>query len=314
MRSGPKEVEPVKHKDVTYSAPHNLMGTVLAADAASQAELWRKRIYGVDYDFACETDVQDVYITSLAIQGDELVIQDESHREFRLNLESLQVLEVPTLMGRFRKLRQARSALTAENDPFAPPRVKGDPQQEARQAAQLQGELIAMLDQHPELEVPLNDRWSYYDEAGRSQEVCWILQPLLELSSNIPFSPEVYRKALARNAGSVTAEPSPYEEAARRELRGLESARLEGLRSLLRTLFQGLGAVKPDAATLKAFSDLLEEMKPLRAPLLVEARELGLDTRGVLDWEGYNLKSRGGMRRLVSGLRRWTVQVARLFP
>lgn len=66
-RSTPEPVAPVVANHVEYSAPHELMGIVVATDLATGKELWCQRIYQVPIHSRLESDVQDVFITSLSI-------------------------------------------------------------------------------------------------------------------------------------------------------------------------------------------------------------------------------------------------------
>jgi hypothetical protein len=90
-RGAPPEVDPVTAKGITYSAPAQFMGYVVATDAQSHRELWRERIYTVKIKPTLERDVQDVFITSLAVQGAVLIVANERGERFSLNLSSRKV-------------------------------------------------------------------------------------------------------------------------------------------------------------------------------------------------------------------------------
>jgi hypothetical protein len=85
-RSAPRPAKPVTANGVEYSAPQQFMAFVLATDAHSHAELWRERIYSVNIDPMLERDVQDVFITSLAIDGENLVVANERNDIYVLDL------------------------------------------------------------------------------------------------------------------------------------------------------------------------------------------------------------------------------------
>ncbi|HEV7404170.1 MAG TPA: hypothetical protein VGO11_14615 [Chthoniobacteraceae bacterium] len=90
-RSEPKPVAPVAANGIAYSAPHDQMGFVIATDTASRKELWRERIYSVQYDADLEKDVQDVFITSLALEGGMLVVTNERGAVYHLDLATRRV-------------------------------------------------------------------------------------------------------------------------------------------------------------------------------------------------------------------------------
>lgn len=97
-RVGPPTVEPVTLGGVRYEAPpwgrgrglDQNGGYVVATDASSGRELWKVRVYRIDYDPALESDVQDIFIKSIApgANGHELTVTDERGREFVLDLST----------------------------------------------------------------------------------------------------------------------------------------------------------------------------------------------------------------------------------
>lgn len=88
-RKAPKPVKTIIHKGVMYSASHDTMGCVAAHK--STVFRWWKQIYVVKYNLAFETDVQDVYITNLKIEDDNLIIENEKGYVYSLDLETLEV-------------------------------------------------------------------------------------------------------------------------------------------------------------------------------------------------------------------------------
>ena len=90
-RAAPAPVEPVTVRGVTYSAPQDAMGFVVATNASSAQELWRQRIYAIRIDPALERDVQDVFITSLRIRGGALFVANERGERFVLDLRTRKV-------------------------------------------------------------------------------------------------------------------------------------------------------------------------------------------------------------------------------
>jgi len=69
------------------------MGVVVATDQPSRKKLWQKRIYRVTRNPALESDVQDVFITSLAIEGNALIIRNERGEQFVLELSTRKVIK-----------------------------------------------------------------------------------------------------------------------------------------------------------------------------------------------------------------------------
>ena len=90
-RSPPKSVKPVAVGGITFSAPGWPIGVVIATDASSGRELWRQRIYTIRYDRKLEQDVQDVFITSLKLRGNVLLITNERGERFVLDLSTRKV-------------------------------------------------------------------------------------------------------------------------------------------------------------------------------------------------------------------------------
>ena len=95
-RRAPAEVLPVKMGNFEYSAPHRngthkQMGSIEAQDLKSGKLIWSRQIYTVKYDPDLEGDVQDVFIKSITIQGNNLIITNERNSKYQLNLNSLKV-------------------------------------------------------------------------------------------------------------------------------------------------------------------------------------------------------------------------------
>lgn len=95
------EPAPVTIAGVRYEAPpwlrsrglpHN-GGHVVAYDAASGAELWVARIYGLSGPADLEQDKREVFITALQASpsGRYLYVTDERARRWRLDLKTRQV-------------------------------------------------------------------------------------------------------------------------------------------------------------------------------------------------------------------------------
>jgi len=101
-RSGPVPVVPIVYLGVRYEAPPwgsdvgipQNGGIVEAYDVRTNAPLWRKIVYHIHYDPDMEDDVQDVFITSLRIRGNDLIVSNERGREFAVDLSSHEVREL----------------------------------------------------------------------------------------------------------------------------------------------------------------------------------------------------------------------------
>ena len=95
-RSVPSKVMPVQVGSIEYSAPHRngshkQMGFIEARDLKSGGLIWSRQIYAVKYDLELEGDVQDIFIKSIAVQGNNLIITNERNSEYQLNLKTLHV-------------------------------------------------------------------------------------------------------------------------------------------------------------------------------------------------------------------------------
>jgi len=85
-RVAPKEVKPVIIKNIKYSAPTSEMGFVVARDLKTDTIIWKKQVYKVRYNKDLEQDVQDVFIDSLTLLGNYLIIHTENNRNYHLKI------------------------------------------------------------------------------------------------------------------------------------------------------------------------------------------------------------------------------------
>jgi hypothetical protein len=95
-RGAPMEVLPVKVGNIEYSAPHRngthkQMGFIEARDLKSGKLIWSRQIYAMKYDPDLEGDVQDVFIKSITVEGNNLIITNERNSKYQLDLNSLKV-------------------------------------------------------------------------------------------------------------------------------------------------------------------------------------------------------------------------------
>jgi hypothetical protein len=72
-------------------------GVIAAISEAGKKELWTVVVYRVDFDPKEEEDVQEIYITKLALSkdGKQLVVDNERHKRFVVTLSDRSVVEAP---------------------------------------------------------------------------------------------------------------------------------------------------------------------------------------------------------------------------
>lgn len=98
-RVGPEDVPPVTYRGIRYEAPHwagergrtQNGGYIEAWEVEGNKFLWDLRVYNIERDPGMEEDVQDVFITSLSIQEDDLIVVNERGDRFRVNLKTRHV-------------------------------------------------------------------------------------------------------------------------------------------------------------------------------------------------------------------------------
>ena len=95
-RGAPAEVLPVTVGNIEYSAPHRngthrKMGLLEARDLKSGKLIWSRQIYAVKYDPDLEGDVQDVFIKSITVERNSLIITNQRNSKYQLDLNSLEV-------------------------------------------------------------------------------------------------------------------------------------------------------------------------------------------------------------------------------
>jgi hypothetical protein len=105
-RLAPKEVPPVVHEGVKYTAtltgisqtePQN-GGFVQAWDVRTQKLLWQVKVYRIKYDPNLESDVQDVFITSMEIKNSKLIVVNERNEQFEIDLKTHAVRSVQEVL------------------------------------------------------------------------------------------------------------------------------------------------------------------------------------------------------------------------
>ena len=74
----------VTHNGVQYS--EQTMGKLQAVDIATKQVLRTDVLYTVSYKEGLETDVQEIWLRTMTVQGTELHIEDERSRKYKLPL------------------------------------------------------------------------------------------------------------------------------------------------------------------------------------------------------------------------------------
>lgn len=72
-------------------------GIIAAVDTASGKELWTLTLYQTQYDPQEEADVQDVFITSLALSKDgrQLLVKSENKKSYAVKLADRTIINLP---------------------------------------------------------------------------------------------------------------------------------------------------------------------------------------------------------------------------
>jgi hypothetical protein len=95
-RRPPAPVEAVSRDGVRYVVPHFGIlhgkaqngGYVQARRVGSDELLWDRMVYSVAYDERLERDVQDVFITRIAVKGRALLVENDLGETFEMDLDS----------------------------------------------------------------------------------------------------------------------------------------------------------------------------------------------------------------------------------
>src|SRR5687767_9073211 len=108
-RAAPEQVPSVEHNGIRYTADGVVVsqktvggwrvvtrrtiatGFIEAIDTKTNKRLWKLRVYKTRYDPRLEKDVQDVFITSLEISGNALLVVNERDERYEVDLKSRKV-------------------------------------------------------------------------------------------------------------------------------------------------------------------------------------------------------------------------------
>jgi hypothetical protein len=95
-REAPKPVTPVIHNGVKYvaSIDNGREGKIEARNEKTGEKLWDVVVYTVRIDPNLEEDVQWVFITGLTLRDNSLLVTNEKHEQFILDLKTRKVEKV----------------------------------------------------------------------------------------------------------------------------------------------------------------------------------------------------------------------------
>ena len=102
-RTAPPEAAPLVANGIRYQVAHDrymahknpagLRAYIEAWDVKSKKLLWKVKVYEIVYDQKLETDVQDIYIESLKLDGKRLIVTTERKKAYRVDIERHKVVE-----------------------------------------------------------------------------------------------------------------------------------------------------------------------------------------------------------------------------
>lgn len=99
-RIEPEDIEPVVHKGVRYSAPHwgkaqnrdQNAGYIEAWDIKRNEFLWILKVYTIHYVRGLEGDVQDIFITSMKLHEEKLIVINERGDKFIIDINTKEII------------------------------------------------------------------------------------------------------------------------------------------------------------------------------------------------------------------------------
>jgi len=93
-RTPPPVVQPIVYSGVQYVAPYGVIWYIEAYNTTPQEKLWWMKVYTIKYIPGLETDIQDVFITKLAIRDGKLIVSNEDDNQYTINLETKKVEKI----------------------------------------------------------------------------------------------------------------------------------------------------------------------------------------------------------------------------
>src|SRR5262249_16488768 len=96
-RTAPPTVTPVVHEGVRYVAPNDngRRGYIEARDAHTNDRIWELTVFTNPIDPNLEEDVQWVFIESLSIQDDTLIVASERKNTYAIDLKTKAITQLP---------------------------------------------------------------------------------------------------------------------------------------------------------------------------------------------------------------------------
>lgn len=104
-RAAPPVAQPLTLGGVTYVATHStapasgkptsFIAKVEAHDPAGNKLLWDVEVYRIRYQPDLETDVQDIWIASLAAQGSDVLVTDERGQRYLVEVATRTAHRLP---------------------------------------------------------------------------------------------------------------------------------------------------------------------------------------------------------------------------
>jgi hypothetical protein len=91
-RSAPREVKAIIHDGMEY---HVALNELIVIDSASRDTAWRKIVYDIVYDLDLEKDIQDVFIDSMVLMNNSLLVRNEDGAFFMINIKDQSVFPNP---------------------------------------------------------------------------------------------------------------------------------------------------------------------------------------------------------------------------
>ena len=91
-----KKVVPVVRGGIRYEAPNRPSRVVVieAWDEKTREKLWERIVYEVKIDPKIEEDVQWDFIARLRLEGNDLFVTTESHRQYKVDVKTRKVEEI----------------------------------------------------------------------------------------------------------------------------------------------------------------------------------------------------------------------------
>lgn len=92
-RMAPKPVKSLIYNGIRYSVNHEKIGYVEAWDIKAKKKIWELKIYDIKYDPHLERDVQWVFITSLELNGNCLIVTNEKGNKYKVDIKNRVVIK-----------------------------------------------------------------------------------------------------------------------------------------------------------------------------------------------------------------------------